>query len=80
MFNNFNEASDFVALNKIRLIDLKFTDLWGRWHRPFEGEAKTLRIGRKAGKWYASFACEIGDKPALPETGRAVVLTSALVR
>ena len=43
-----------------------------RWHRPLEGEVKTLRISRKAGKWYASFACEIEDKPALPATGRAI--------
>lgn len=43
-----------------------------RWHRPLEGEIKTLRITRKAGKWYASFACEIEEKPALPATDRAV--------
>ncbi|MCX6056326.1 MAG: hypothetical protein NTZ74_15725 [Chloroflexi bacterium] len=43
-----------------------------RWHRPIEGEVKTLRIGRKAGKGYASVACEMEDKPALPKTGRAV--------
>ncbi|MCX6054261.1 MAG: transposase [Chloroflexi bacterium] len=43
-----------------------------RWHRPIEGEVKTLRIGRKIGKGYASFASEMGDKPALLKTGRAV--------
>ena len=43
-----------------------------RWHRPIEGEIKTLRITRKAGKWYASFTCEIEEKPALPATGCAV--------
>jgi len=42
-----------------------------RWHRPLEGEIKTLRITRKAGKWYASFACEVAEK-SLPETGCAV--------
>ncbi len=42
-----------------------------RWHRPLEGEIKTLRIARKAGKWYASFSCEIAEKP-LPPTGCAV--------
>jgi len=43
-----------------------------RWHRPIEGEIKTLRITRKAGKWYASITCEIEEKPALPATGCAV--------
>jgi putative transposase len=42
-----------------------------RWHRSMEGEIKTLRISRKAGKWYVSFACEMEEKP-LPRTGRIV--------
>lgn len=42
-----------------------------RWHRPLEGEIKTLRVCRKAGKWFVSFACEIEVKP-LPKTGHAV--------
>jgi putative transposase len=42
-----------------------------RWHRPIEGDIKTLRITRKAGKWYASFACDVEEKP-LPSTGRAI--------
>jgi putative transposase len=42
-----------------------------RWHRPIEGEIKTLRITRKAGKWYACFSCEVDTKPLLP-TGYAV--------
>jgi len=42
-----------------------------RWHRPLEGEVKTLRITRKAGKWYASFACEVSEK-SLPVTGHAI--------
>jgi glutamine synthetase len=32
MFLNFSEAADFVAKHSIRMIDLKFTDLLGRWH------------------------------------------------
>lgn len=27
-----------------------------RWHRPIEGLIKTLRISKKAGKWYAAFS------------------------
>jgi len=42
-----------------------------RWHRPLEGEIKTVRIVRKAGKWFACFACEVNVRP-LPETGREV--------
>lgn len=42
-----------------------------RWHRPLEGQIKTLRINRKAGKWYACFACEVEAAP-LPETGQEV--------
>jgi putative transposase len=42
-----------------------------RWHRPIEGKIKTVRIVRKAGKWYASFACEVEPQP-LPATGRDV--------
>lgn len=42
-----------------------------RWHRPVEGEIKTLRVKRSAGKWYACFACETEAKP-LPPTGKEV--------
>ncbi len=41
-----------------------------RWHRPIEGQIKTLRISKQAGKWYASFSC-VGDEPTpLPATGK----------
>ncbi len=42
-----------------------------RWHRPLEGTIKTVRIVRKAGKWYARFVCATVPSP-LPPTGRAV--------
>ena len=42
-----------------------------RWHRPIEGEIKTVRIRRQAGKWYACFACEVNEQP-LPPTGQCV--------
>ena len=32
MFDTFQEAQDYVAKNQIQVIDLKFCDLWGRWH------------------------------------------------
>ena len=42
-----------------------------RWHRPVEGQIKTLRLTRKAGRWYATFSCVWTPTP-LPATGRAV--------
>lgn len=42
-----------------------------RWHRPIEGEIKTVRICRQAGKWYACLACEVQEQPLQP-TGQAV--------
>jgi len=42
-----------------------------RWHRPLEGKIKTLRVCRKAGKWFVSFACEVEEKP-LPKTGQTI--------
>ena len=32
MFQDFSAAAAFVREHGIRMIDLKFTDLWGRWH------------------------------------------------
>ena len=45
-----------------------------RWHReiPDDAKIKTLRVVRKAGKWYATFACEVAPEPPLPKTGRDV--------
>jgi len=49
-----------------------------RWHRPLEGDIKTVRIVHKAGRWYACFACEVEPPPSLPVTGRAVGLDVGL--
>jgi glutamine synthetase len=32
MFDNFDQAQQYVDKEEILLIDLKFCDLWGRWH------------------------------------------------
>ncbi len=32
MFRSFDEAKRFVTDNDVRMVDLKYTDLWGRWH------------------------------------------------
>jgi putative transposase len=42
-----------------------------RWHRPIEGQIKTVRIRRQAGKWYACFACEVEAQP-LETTGNTI--------
>ncbi|MDQ7024331.1 MAG: transposase [Anaerolineae bacterium] len=45
-----------------------------RWHRPYEGQIKTCRVLRKAGRWYVSLACDVPEFVALPETGRVIGL------
>jgi putative transposase len=53
-----------------------------RWHRPMEGDIKTLLIVYKAGQWFACFSCEVESKPELPKTGRCIgvdVGVSALI-
>ena len=32
MFESFEQAQQFVAEQEIQVVDLKFCDLWGRWH------------------------------------------------
>jgi len=43
-----------------------------RWHQPIEGQIKTLRISKRAGKWYASFSCVVDEVPPLNSTGADV--------
>ncbi len=49
-----------------------------RWHRPIEGDIKTVRISKKAGKWYAAFSCVVPDKEPLPATGTSIGIDVAL--
>ena len=32
MFHSFDEATRFVRDNDVKMVDLKYCDLWGRWH------------------------------------------------
>jgi len=32
MFQSFQQAADFVKAQQVQMVDLKFCDLWGRWH------------------------------------------------
>lgn len=43
-----------------------------RWHRPIDGNIKTVRIVHRAGKWYAAFACEVEPEALLAPTGEVV--------
>lgn len=43
-----------------------------RWHRPLEGQIKTVRISKQAGTWYASFSCVVDESPPLPTIGKDV--------
>jgi len=43
-----------------------------RWHRPLEGQIKTLRINKKAGQWYAAFSCLMDDPAPCAPTGENV--------
>ena len=43
-----------------------------RWHRPIEGLIKTLRIAKKAGKWYAAFSCIVDAPMPLDATGKDI--------
>jgi putative transposase len=43
-----------------------------RWHRPLEGDIKTVRTIHKAGCWSASFTCEVPDSAPLPATGQII--------
>lgn len=48
-----------------------------RWHRPLEGAIKTVRIVKKAGKWYAAFSCEVQPQP-LPLVDKEVGIDAGL--
>jgi glutamine synthetase len=51
MFQTFDKAAEFIRENNIEMIDLKFTDLWGRWHhvtltsRQFSPRTLTAGVG-----------------------------------
>jgi putative transposase len=48
-----------------------------RWHRGVEGEIKTLRVCKRAGKWYAAFSCEVEVAP-LPRSASEVGIDAGL--
>ena len=53
-----------------------------RWHRKMEGIIKTLRVCKRAGKWYAAFSCEVEQQQLAPletEVGIDAGLSSLFV-
>ncbi len=50
------------------------------WHRPLEGQIKTVRISKKAGKWYAAFSCIVEDGVPLAATNREIGIDVGLAR
>jgi putative transposase len=50
-----------------------------RWHRPLEGAIKTVRMTKKAGKWYACFSCEVAQTEPLPKTEQVIGIDVGLV-
>lgn len=48
-----------------------------RWHRLVQGKIKTLRICRKADKWYAAFSCEV-EPQLLPPLDKEIGIDAGL--
>jgi putative transposase len=67
----FREEGDGFKIDGRRLRLFGIGRVAVRWHRALEGKIKTLRVMRKAGRWYASFCCEVKAAP-LPPTGREI--------
>jgi putative transposase len=52
-----------------------------RWHRPIQGQIKTIRVRKQVDKWYACFVCEVEVQPLEPteqEVGIDVGIISLL--
>ncbi len=78
MFQTFEQAQRFVAGNCIRVIDLKFCDLWGRWHHltipvsQFEPKLMEEGIGFD-GSSVGLKSVKAGDMVLVPDLGTAFV-------
>ena len=76
MFERFEQAEQYVKENAIRLIDLKFSDLWGRWHHltvptsQFTPELMQNGIGFD-GSAVGLKSVKAGDMVLIPDLGTA---------
>ena len=63
----FKEAGNGFKVDGRRLKITGIGRVAVRWHRQLPDTVKTLRLTRKAGKWYAVFACDIGRNRCHPQ-------------
>jgi putative transposase len=68
----FKELGNGFKLDRRRLKLSGIGRVAVRWHRPLEGVIKTVRITKKAGKWYACFSCEVAQTEPLPKTEQVI--------
>jgi putative transposase len=73
-FNSFGlkEYGNGFRLDGKRLKVTAVGRLRVRWHRPLEGNLKTVRFMQQAGQWFVCFTCELPDPAPLAPTGKAV--------
>ena len=78
MFQDFEQAQRFVAEHGIQVIDLKFCDLWGRWHHltipasQFEPKLMEEGIGFD-GSSVGLKSVKAGDMVLVPDLGAAFI-------
>lgn len=78
MFKDFTEASAFVSEHGIRMVDLKFSDLWGRWHhvtisaREFKPALMSSGVGFD-GSSVGLKSVKSGDMALVPDLGTGFV-------
>ncbi|KPL18956.1 MAG: glutamine synthetase [candidate division Zixibacteria bacterium SM23_81] len=73
MFSDLKEVMEFVQRKKVRMVDLKFTDLFGRWHHVtiprtgFGEEIFTEGVGFDASRTPGFKKLESGDMVLIPD-------------
>jgi glutamine synthetase len=73
MFTNVKSVTEFIDTNDIRMIDLKFTDLFGRWHHVtiprtgFGADIFTDGVGFDASRTPGFKTLESGDMVLVPD-------------
>lgn len=78
MFKTFEESAAFILANSIEMIDLKFSDLWGRWHHvtltaeQFSPRTLTSGVGFD-GSSVGLKSVKSGDMALIPDLSTAFV-------
>lgn len=78
MFNSFKEAEEYIKTKQIRMIDLKFCDLWGKWHhvtisaKEFTPELMENGIGFD-GSSVGFLSVQSGDMALVPDLTTAFI-------